>query len=132
VLLLSIGTSAQEEAYMIPLLLRLNGEAVIDGGHLLYRFPELQKRARASKRVAVSFGGAASNAFRRVSNVVTGAMGSSRQGEIDLQKAGGTGGVPLFVKKVGAFSFVRCRCLAVAISSAQHLLLGDLRCAISW
>ena len=36
----------QDEADVLPLVVRLGGEAIIDSGDVLYRFPELQKRAR--------------------------------------------------------------------------------------
>ena len=33
---------------MLPLVVRLHGEAIIDDGKILYRFPELQKRTRGT------------------------------------------------------------------------------------
>jgi hypothetical protein len=58
-----VRAQVQEEEYMIPLLLRLGGEVIIDDGVLLYRFPELQKRARA---VSTSLPMGAANSFGKV------------------------------------------------------------------
>lgn len=65
--------NVQEEAYMLPLLLRLEGEAVIDDGVLLYRFPELQKRARAEADAPKwRLGGMVQRGAERVSSLVFG------------------------------------------------------------
>ena len=58
---------------MLPLVLRLQGEAIIDDGMLLYRFPELQKRARAEAAAPRSrLGGMVARGRERVNSLVFG------------------------------------------------------------
>jgi hypothetical protein len=43
-------TVACMQEFMIPLLLRFNGEVITESGNLLYHFPDLQKQARKSRK----------------------------------------------------------------------------------
>ena len=53
----------QDEADVLPLVVRLHGEAIIDDGHLLYRFPELQKRTQGGSSRPAGLAGRVASAL---------------------------------------------------------------------
>lgn len=63
---------ARVQSYMVPLLLRLEGEPFSERGAMLYRFPELQKRARAEAAPPQRLAGFASSAARSVKAALSG------------------------------------------------------------
>jgi hypothetical protein len=96
---------------MLPLLLKFRGEVLIENGHLLYRFPELQKRAR-SQQVRR---GPLHGLRRGVGDAFAATLGNVQSAEADMERALGAGGAPLFVQDVGA-----------------HLLLQHVVLILSW
>ena len=88
---------------MLPLVLRLQGEAIIDDGMLLYRFPELQKRARAEAAAPRSrLGGMVARGRERVNSLV---FGESLAGVKEVAPESG------FLTAVGALQIYMSFCV---------------------